>query len=473
MVSAAGTLRRRGFSEQAAVAALVTENHGKYEGVHPLDDQELAKLVADVYERYESSEKLPLRRKDPLADEAAAELDEPTLADVLAAVRRYLELNAVEAIVFAVVLAVAVARDLDEEPLWLMIVGASGSGKTEAIALCKLAADGRVDELTRAGLLSWSTVGRKTRRSGLLTRIPPIAFVTISDFSTVVTMGDREARARMFGALRVIYDGRLYRSIGGQPAGDGDELEWEGHLTLLAAATPAVDTHFSFEAALGERWLLFRLDEGEDERVRKRARYAIDRADVGPLREQAQTLAAALVDHARRRVPRQLSEESAGTIVDVAFLAAHARTGVQFEGTGRYRVPVGYPTPEEPTRLAGQMNRLARYLIALGVDERLAVRIAIQAARDSIPLARRKALEHVAGAQAATVSSTLRAIGRGNRWSAKWELTALEAIGMVDVDGVDEEDDPAATRVYRLADRYRGVYDSVASFFISLSIGEK
>jgi hypothetical protein len=35
---------------------------------------------------------------------------------------------------------------------------------------------------------------------------------------------------------------------------------------------------------------------------------------------------------------------------------------------------------------------------------------------------------------------------------------------MVDVDGVDEEDDLAATRVYRLADR-QGVHDSVASFF--------
>jgi hypothetical protein len=217
----------------------------------------------------------------------------------------------------------------------------------------------------------------------------------------------------MFGALRVIYDGRLYRSIGGQPAGGSDELEWEGRLTLLAAATPAVDTHFSFEAALGERWLLFRLDEGEDARVRKRARYAIEREDVAPLREQAQTLAAALVHHARQRVARQLSDTSATTIVDAAFLAAHARTGVQFEGTGCYRVPIGYPTPEEPTRLAGQMSRLARCLVALGLEERLAVRIAIQAARDSIPLARRKALEHVAGGGLATVSSTLRAIGRG------------------------------------------------------------
>ena len=471
MVSAAGTLRRRGFSEQAAVAALVTENHGKYEGDHPLDDQELAELVADVYHRYQADEELSLRRKEPLAEVAAA-LGEPTLQVVLAAVRRYLELDAREAIAFAVVLAVAVARDLvDEEPLWLMVVGAPGSGKTEAILLCKLTADGRVDELTRAGLLSWSSVGKKTRRTGLLTRIPEVAFVTISDFSTVVTMGDREARARMFGALRVIYDGRLYRSIGGQPAGEGEELEWEGHLTLLAAATPAVDTHFSFEAALGERWLLFRLDEAEDERARRHARYTVDRETANPLREEAQSLAAALVHHARRRIPAHLSEASKEAIVNVAFLAAHARTGVQFEGSGRYRVAMGYPFPEEPTRLAGQMNRLARCLVALGVPETVAVSIATQAARDSIPFARRKAFEHVVTSDFATVSSTWNAIGRGSWWSAKWELAALEAIGIVETESTGSDaDDEATTVVYRLTTRYKAVCTSVASFFTPLSI---
>lgn len=69
-------------------------------------------------------------------------------------------------------------------------------------------------------------MGKKVRRAGLLTRIPPVAFVTISDFSTVITMGDREARARMLGALRVVYDGKLYRSIGGRPAGEGETLDW-------------------------------------------------------------------------------------------------------------------------------------------------------------------------------------------------------------------------------------------------------
>jgi hypothetical protein len=199
--------------------------------------------------------------------------------------------------------------------------------------------------------------------------------------------------------------------------------------------------------------VLFRLDETDDERARRRTRYAVDREDVSGLREHAQKLGAALVHRARARVPRHLSDRSKDLLVDAAFLAAHARTGVQFEGTGRYRCVVGYPMPEEPMRLVGQLDRLARCLVALGVDERLAVRIAVRAARDSIPLARRKALEHVASDGHATVSSTLRAIGRGDRWAAKWELTALEAIGMVELEGPDELEDPRATRVYRLADR--------------------
>ncbi len=64
MVSAAGTMRRRGFSEEAATAALIAEN-GKYEGTLPLDsDGEIAELVADVYERYEAVGSVALDEPD-------------------------------------------------------------------------------------------------------------------------------------------------------------------------------------------------------------------------------------------------------------------------------------------------------------------------------------------------------------------------------------------------------------------------
>lgn len=393
----------------------------------------------------------------------------PTLSRVLDAVRCYLDVDEQESAYINVALAVAVARVLeDEEPLWLILAGSSGSGKTEAIRLVANVADGRVDELTRAGLLSW-TPGSKPKRAGLLTQVPPVSLVTISDFSTVVTMGDREARARMFGLLRVIYDGRVYRSIGGQAATKGDALEWEGHLTLLAAATHAIDTHLAFEAALGERWLLFRVSESDAARARTRAIFSTERDRVPELRLAAQELAASLVLAARERIPASLSDATRDVLVDAATLCAHARTGVQFEGTGRYRVPIGYPAPEEPMRLVGQLYRLARCLVALGLDEEQARALAVRAACDSVPLARFRALQEVAENGPATVSSVWKAIGRGNRYGAKWELMALEAIGLVDVAGPDEDDDPKATRNYSLRAEYRGVYESVGSFYSSLS----
>jgi len=395
----------------------------------------------------------------------------PTLMAVIEAVRQYMDVTPEEAVYIAVALAVGVATAMhDEDPLWLLLVAASGSGKTAAIRLLRHVADKQVDELTRAGLLSWTTGGKKAKRTGLLTEIPPVALVTISDFSTVVTMGDHEARARMFGMLRVVYDGRIYRSLGGQSAAGADPLEWEGHLTILGGATTAIDTHLSFEATLGERWLLFRLPETTGSRARQRTAFSIGRAHADELRQHAQALAARLVEQARTRIPAQLTQATKDALTDAALFAAHARTGVQFEGSGKYRIPVGYPMPEEPMRLAGQLYRLARCLVALGMNEQQASAISIKAACDSVPLARLRALHEIATTEMATVASVHRAIGRGNRWGAKWELAALEAIGMVDVNGPSEDDDPKATRTYQLKPDYREVYETVGSLSIALSI---
>jgi hypothetical protein len=89
--------------------------------------------------------------------------------------------------------------------------------------------------------------------------------------------------------------------------------------------------------------------------------------------------------------------------------------------------------------------------------------LAVTVAMDSVPLARMRVLRAVAEAAdpGATVSDAHRALIRGNRWAAIWELDALDAIGLVEVEGPTREEDATATRVYRLADQYRGVYESV------------
>lgn len=392
------------------------------------------------------------------------------------AVRAYVDIAEDEAAFIEAALAVGVSKALtDEEPLWAMLVGAPSSGKSEAIRLLDDIADLRVDELTRAGLLSWGTGGKKAKRSGILTRIPPHALITVSDFSTVVTASDREGRARMYGMLRVVYDGHVYRGIGGEPAGDGDELEWSGHLTLVAAATPAIDNAASFEGALGERWLTLRLPESDAARAAARARYVVDRRDLGAHRKAAQSEARELVQAARRRIPDELPQALVERLVSLSVFVAHARTGVQHEGTGRYRVILGVPTPEEPMRLVGQLTRFARCAIALGLDHHQALELATRIGLDSVPLARMRVLRAVvdAGEDGASVSDAHRALIRGNRWAALWELDALEAIGMVEVVGTPRDEDPGAQRSYRLAEAYRGVCESVGRPLIfSLDTGD-
>jgi len=61
----------------------------------------------------------------------------------------------------------------------------------------------------------------------------------------------------------------------------------------------------------------------------------------------------------------------------------------------------------------------------------------------------------------ATVTDAHRALIRGNRWAALWELQALEAIGLVQIDGTPADEDPKALRVYKLADAYEDVCESV------------
>jgi hypothetical protein len=406
---------------------------------------------------------------EPAPKDGPSHEPEPlSIESVLRHVRQYLDLRAGEERFVIAALAVATSRALTgEEPTWAQLIAPSGAGKTEAIKLLDLVTDKRVDELTRAGLLSWSP-GAKSRRVGLLTTIPAEALVTISDLSTVATMGDREARSRMYALLRVVYDGYVFRGIGGQPAADGQQLEWSGHLTLLAAATSAIDAASSFETALGERWLTLRLPESSAKRARERARFVTERRETAEHRQAAQETVARLVTLARTRIPESLPASFVEQLIDVATFAAAARTGVMHEGQGRGRVVVGIPSVEEPTRLVGQLGRLARCAVALGLEYSDALTLATSAARDSIPVPRVRALRAIAEADGvgATVSDVLRGLERGSRWQALWTLDELDAIGLVRVEGLSRDEDPSALRRYHVGRR-------VASVGLSLPLSPK
>jgi hypothetical protein len=309
-------------------------------------------------------------------------------APVITAIRRYQTLPDPDLI--RVVLAVAATAHLDGEPVWLQVVGAPSSGKSEAIAVVADTADGTIGDVSLAGLLGWSGSATKGRPTGLLSRIGDgNKLITISDFSTVIADSDRGRRATLFAFLRPLYDGHVSRDIGTAPR----RLEWSGRLTVVSAVTPQIDRYSAHADSLGPRWLYVRVVEpSADERkraARAAHRHATDKAEH---RACARALAANAVERARRAIGDQATADGNGrAIEDAALLATLLRSDVPRDGYGKREI-IGLVSREEPARMTIVLEILFRGLRALGVSAPSSRRIVLRCALDSTPLARRRAV---------------------------------------------------------------------------------
>ena len=290
------------------------------------------------------------------------------------------------------------------------------------------------DELTAPALLSWSkgSRGKESRPVGLLTRVPDPAFVTVSDFSTVLATSDRGGRDQLFGNLRRVYDGAFSRDLGNTER----PLTWRGRLTILTACTPAIDNYSSHADALGPRWLSCRIAAQDDQAKRATGRQALVAGSLVEHRHRVAALAARIVESAAQRVPEVLSDDVTEDLLDVAIVACFGRATVERNGYGR-REFTSLPTVEEPPRLAGQLGLLARSLFGLDLGADASVAICRRCALDSMPPVRRLCLATLARGEA-TASEVSRESGC-HRQVARMALEELEAIGVVG------SDDPETT----------------------------
>jgi hypothetical protein len=384
------------------------------------------------------------RPVDPPAD---VDLEAVTLADVLAATRKLHHVVDEGPIRFS--LGVAVSSVLDEEPLWGMNVGPPSSGKTVVQELLSGVADDQVDELTVAGLLTWSKGGKRgtaARPVGLLPRVGERGFATIGDFSTILAGSDHNGRDQLFGDLRRVYDGKFSRNM---DSPDGKPLRWVGRLTLLAAVTPAIDRYSSHTDALGPRWLYIRTEAASTPDKRAAAQKARRRGDAAEHRKVIRAAAAALVAEGRRVVAEvDLSDDAHNAIDDAALVACWGRASVPRQTWGRRDVD-GVAVIEEPPRLVRQLVTLARCLVAIGDTEQTAVDLARRCALDTVPAARRDCLTYLSNGEEATVSDIAR-YTRHHRDVIRRALEDLQIVGLTSCPiregaDVDQEDPPNRT----------------------------
>jgi hypothetical protein len=147
------------------------------------------------------------------------------------------------------------------DALWVYVVGAPSSGKTELVRAFK-------DDGSRTRFLSSLTPNSLV--SGLRDGkhlLPDLnrRTLVIKDF-TMTLESNRENRDALFGALRDAYDGSYAKAFG-----TVGTLGFDSHFNLIAAVTTAIDGYYTVQSILGQRFLIVRTsfpDEFESDQER-------------------------------------------------------------------------------------------------------------------------------------------------------------------------------------------------------------
>jgi hypothetical protein len=321
------------------------------------------------------------------ADAVESRVVARTLAEVEATFARWIRDD--DPIPTRAVLAAYVAnRMLDGDPIWLMVVGGSGVGKTERLIPLAVMPDVVLESSITGPAALLSGTGRKDRAKdatgGLLRKLPDGGGVLLlKDFTSIIDM-HRDARAEVLAALREVYDGRWDRSVGAE---GGRTLTWTGHVGLIAGCTTAIDSAHGVLSIMGTRFLLVRLESGQDI-----AGSAFDHVGSEPtMRAELCAATRGLLDHLPG-APYDKAEVRT-PVIALGQYVARARSPVKRDQRSDIELVLD---PEAPTRIVKMLVQLWRACGLLGLDRTQSWALVSRVGLDSIPKLRRAVLDHLA-----------------------------------------------------------------------------
>lgn len=285
-----------------------------------------------------------------------------------------------------IVMGALVANYLPGHPVWLLLVAPPGGGKTEILLpLSGLPRVHLVSTLTEASLLS-GTPNRerdKNSKGGLLRSVGSFGVIVLKDFTSVLSM-DSNVRTPLLAALREIHDGSWTRWLG---TDGGKSLSWAGKLALLAGCTPTIDRHHAVMAAMGQRFISYRLPVADEDALTERAL-----AQGGQQRRMEGELADAVAAYFKGlSIPNELpalEKPERDYLIDLSTFVVRCRSSVERDAYSREIELV--PDPEVPGRLAITLAQLLAGLKVAGVHPVDRHRLIQKTGLDSIPALRRR-----------------------------------------------------------------------------------
>lgn len=259
----------------------------------------------------------------------------------------------------ALTAAVGISNELPGDPLWLFLVGASGSGKS---LLLESAIPSRSyvyrTTTTYSDLISGAR-GEGEERSSLIHELVNKTFL-IKDYTAVLTLPVMDLQ-KLNGLLRDAYDGSIARSYG-----NGKMVTSEGYFSIIAGCTPKIHSHMT--SNLGERFLKYEIAPPQGLGNRR----AIEQAISGGLnsagdvqnRKFRQSSFCSFVDGLRTRLSKTVkkqdySSKTLNSVIALSRFVAICRSVVERD---RHGALLYEASPEAATRLAKQLIKLPQAL---------------------------------------------------------------------------------------------------------------
>lgn len=277
--------------------------------------------------------------------------------------------------VIDIALATIIANKAEGDPLWVLLVGAPSTGKSE-ILRGLFSCDG-VHSLGGFTANTFAS-GFERVNVGLLETLPRETTLIVKDFGTLLTMR-HEDKAMVLQQLREIYDGEYKKEYG-----NGRIVHWKGRMGLLAATTTAIENYHSVIGELGNRYVLYRC-ESDNNRGDIAALALNDEGAEQRMRDEITNAFKQAVDNAPQARLVRIPEEVKEKLATLADLTSRLRSPVSWNP---YDKTINYePDIEGPARLAKAFGKLAKGLAA--------VRGKLQVTSDELQVIRRVAIDTV------------------------------------------------------------------------------
>jgi predicted ATPase len=319
---------------------------GKPEGTIHSQDEEYLDRTLQKAERVESTQEIPTRSWNDIVpimrEEFFAKLSEKLI--IGEAQRQQLD------IFYATIIA---NLKTSGRPIWLLIVGPPGCGKTMPMAAVQHSPFTYACSAFRPTALisGWGTKGGQD-----MSLLPKLngKILMVKDMSSLLSQ-NKDVVLEIMGLLRDAYDGYCSRVYG-----TGVERSYKSRFGFIGAATPDIDMHWSLNVRLGERFLRLRVKSTLDQ-IYGKIDLSLDNIkeedNVDNVLEETSLGYLKYLTRDKAELPALAMQKSIGRL---AQLGAILRTSVARHAYSRQVLVI--PEWEEATRYAKQLAKVAMSL---------------------------------------------------------------------------------------------------------------